>query len=123
MDPEKLQSTLSDAALNDACDMKRAMEMVALLEAQLKDMNPNLDSISEYVTLLCWVSYVCLSKMLKLAYCRYRKKAFVYNERVEELNAATQERDDLKKHYDALRKKRQAGQTSIHIMPFYLFLA
>lgn len=28
--------------------MKRAMEMVALLEAQIKDMNPNLDSIAEY---------------------------------------------------------------------------
>ncbi|ONK68794.1 uncharacterized protein A4U43_C05F16100 [Asparagus officinalis] len=83
VDPEKLQLTLKDAALDDACDMKRAMEMVALLEAQLKDMNPNLDSISEY-----------------------RRKAHVYNERVEELNVATQERDDLKKHYDGLRKKR-----------------
>lgn len=57
--------------------------MVALLEAQLKEMNPNLDSISEY-----------------------RKKASLYTERVEELNTVTQERDDLKKHYDELRKKR-----------------
>ncbi|KAJ6834241.1 structural maintenance of chromosomes protein 4 [Iris pallida] len=83
VDPEKLQTTLNDESLNDASDMKRTMEMVALLEAQLKDMNPNLDSISEY-----------------------RRKAHVYNERVEELNAATQERDDLKKQYDGLRKKR-----------------
>jgi len=47
----------------------------------------------------------------------------VYNERVEELNAATQERDDLKKHYDGLRKKRQAGGISIHSCPLYVFLA
>nr|XP_029121753.1 structural maintenance of chromosomes protein 4 isoform X2 [Elaeis guineensis] len=83
IDPEKLQATLSDESLNNACDMKRAMEMVALLEAQLKDMNPNLDSISEY-----------------------RKKAVLYNDRVEELNAVTQEHDGLKKQYDGLRKKR-----------------
>lgn len=38
--------------------------------------------------------------------CRFRKKSLLYNERVEELNAATQERDDLKKQYDGLRKKR-----------------
>ncbi|KAG1358997.1 structural maintenance of chromosomes protein 4 [Cocos nucifera] len=84
IDPEKLQATLSDESLNDACDLKRAIETVALLEAQLKDMNPNLDSIAEY-----------------------RKKALLYDERVKELNTATQERDDLKKQYDGLRKKRQ----------------
>lgn len=48
MDPEKLQATLADEHLNAACDLKKAFEMVALLEAQLKEMNPNLDSISEY---------------------------------------------------------------------------
>ncbi|KAK8457494.1 hypothetical protein SEVIR_3G196500v4 [Setaria viridis] len=48
IDPEKLKVTLRDEQLNDTCDMKRAMEMVALLEAQLKDLNPNLDSIAEY---------------------------------------------------------------------------
>lgn len=48
MDPEKLQSTLEDETLDKACGLKRALEMVALLEAQLKEMNPNLDSISEY---------------------------------------------------------------------------
>lgn len=48
IDPEKLKVTLGDEQLNDSCDMKRAMEMVALLEAQLKDLNPNLDSIAEY---------------------------------------------------------------------------
>lgn len=48
VDPEKLQATVSEESLNDACDMKRAMEMVALLEAQIKEMNPNLDSIAEY---------------------------------------------------------------------------
>lgn len=48
VDPEKLQATLTDGTLTEACDLKRALEMVALLEAQLKEMNPNLDSISEY---------------------------------------------------------------------------
>jgi len=47
VDPEKLQATLTDETLNEACDLKRALEMVALLEAQLKEMNPNLDSIRE----------------------------------------------------------------------------
>ncbi|KAE9590353.1 putative structural maintenance of chromosomes protein [Lupinus albus] len=83
VDNEKLQATLSDELLNGACDLKRALEMVTLLEAQLKEMNPNLDSIAEY-----------------------RKKVSLYNERVEELNTVTQERDDIKKQYDELRKKR-----------------
>lgn len=48
MDPEKLQTVLTDVTLGEKCDLKRALELVALLEAQLKDMNPNLDSISEY---------------------------------------------------------------------------
>lgn len=48
VDQEKLQATLDDEHLNAACDLKKACEMVALLEAQLKEMNPNLDSISEY---------------------------------------------------------------------------
>jgi hypothetical protein len=49
IDPEKLKATLGDEQLQDTCDMKNAMEMVALLEAQLKDLSPNLDSIAEYV--------------------------------------------------------------------------
>lgn len=48
MDPEKIQTTLTDKTLTVACDLQRALEMVTLLEAQLKDMNPNLDSIKEY---------------------------------------------------------------------------
>lgn len=48
MDPEKLQAVLSDKGLDEACDLNRSLEMVAVLEAQLKEMNPNLDSISEY---------------------------------------------------------------------------
>ncbi|TKY50255.1 Structural maintenance of chromosomes protein 4 [Spatholobus suberectus] len=83
VDQEKLQATLADEHLNAACDLKEACEMVALLEAQLKEMNPNLDSISEY-----------------------RKKVSLYSERVEELNAVTQERDDIKKRHDEWRKKR-----------------
>lgn len=47
VDPEKLQATLADQTLSDACDLKRTLEMVALLEAQLKELNPNLDSITE----------------------------------------------------------------------------
>lgn len=48
VDPEKLQATLADETLGEMCNLQRALEMVALLEAQLKDMNPNLDSIAEY---------------------------------------------------------------------------
>lgn len=51
MEPEKIQATLTDETLGEACDLNRALEMVALLEAQLKEMNPNLDSISEYYSL------------------------------------------------------------------------
>ncbi|KAK9698350.1 hypothetical protein RND81_08G098000 [Saponaria officinalis] len=83
VDDEKLQAALADETLAMSCDLKRALEMIALLEAQLKEMNPNLDSISEY-----------------------RKKVASYNERVDELNAVTQERDDLKKQYDEWRKRR-----------------
>ncbi|PIM99573.1 Structural maintenance of chromosome protein [Handroanthus impetiginosus] len=67
VDPEKLQAILTDVTLGEACDLKRALEMVTLLEAQLKEMNPNLDSISEY-----------------------RKKVCLYNERVADLNLVTQ---------------------------------
>ncbi|GAB2287864.1 Structural maintenance of chromosomes protein 4 [Dionaea muscipula] len=83
VDPEKLEATLRDDTLSIPCDMRRALEMVGLLEAQVKEMNPNLDSIAEY-----------------------RRKASSYNERVEELNTVTQERDDIKKQYDEWRKKR-----------------
>lgn len=47
VDPEKLQETLTHETLTEACDLKRALERVALLEAQVKEMNPNLDSIAE----------------------------------------------------------------------------
>ncbi|GAB2212622.1 hypothetical protein Drorol1_Dr00020599, partial [Drosera rotundifolia] len=83
VDPEKLMATLGDETLIMPCDLRRALEMVALLEAQVKEMNPNLESIAEYG----------------------RKVAF-YNERVDELNILTQERDDIKKQYDYWRKKR-----------------
>ncbi|XP_058187253.1 structural maintenance of chromosomes protein 4-like [Rhododendron vialii] len=83
VDQEKLQATLTDQTLAGDCDLKRAFETVALLEAQLKEMNPNLESISEY-----------------------RRKVSLYNERVEELNSVTQQRDDTKKQYDDWRKKR-----------------
>lgn len=48
MDAEKVESILTDATLVEEIDLKQALEKVALLDAQLKDMNPNLDSISEY---------------------------------------------------------------------------
>ncbi|KAL4353129.1 hypothetical protein GQ457_06G042040 [Hibiscus cannabinus] len=83
VDAEKLQATLADETLTENCDLKRALEMVTLLETQLKEMNPNLDSISEY-----------------------RQKVSLYNERVEDLNTVTQQRDDIKKQYDEWRKKR-----------------
>lgn len=48
VEPEKLHATLTDGTLNQPCDLKKALEMVTLLEAQLKEMNPNFDSIAEY---------------------------------------------------------------------------
>ncbi|KAI3972796.1 hypothetical protein MKX01_019454 [Papaver californicum] len=96
VDPEKLQATLANETLTESCALKRSLETVTLLEAQLKEMNPNLDSISEY-----------------------RKKASLYTERVEELNTVTQERDDLKKQCDELKKRRfdefMAGFNSISL--------
>ncbi|XP_052198087.1 structural maintenance of chromosomes protein 4-like [Diospyros lotus] len=83
VDQEKFQATMSDETLATSCDLKRALEMVAILEAQLKEMSPNLDSISEY-----------------------RRKVSLYNERVEDLNTITQQRDEIKKQYDDWRKKR-----------------
>ncbi|GMH05121.1 hypothetical protein Nepgr_006961 [Nepenthes gracilis] len=83
VDPEKLQATLMDETFTMSCDLRKSLEMVALLEAQLKEMNPNLDSIVEY-----------------------RKKVSLYHERVEELNTVTEERDQIKKQYDEWRKKR-----------------
>ncbi|KAI3452303.1 hypothetical protein Pfo_008968 [Paulownia fortunei] len=83
VDPKKLQTILTDVTLGETNDLKRALEMVSLLEAQLKDMNPNLDSISEY-----------------------RKKVCLYNERVADLNLVSQQRDDIKKQYDDWRKRR-----------------
>ncbi|XP_012084705.1 structural maintenance of chromosomes protein 4 [Jatropha curcas] len=83
VDAEKLQATLADETLAQAYDLKRALEMVTLLEAQLKEMNPNLDSISEY-----------------------RGKVESYNQRVEELNMVTQQRDVIKKQHDEWRKRR-----------------
>ncbi|XP_042025830.1 structural maintenance of chromosomes protein 4-like [Salvia splendens] len=83
VDPVKLEIVLTDATLAQISDLKQGLEKVALLEAQLKDMNPNLDSISEY-----------------------RKKVSLYNERVADLNLVTQQRDDIKKQYDEWRKKR-----------------
>ncbi|GJR54655.1 hypothetical protein Tco_1405176 [Tanacetum coccineum] len=82
MDLEKLQATLGDESLAKSSDLKKALEMVVLLEAQMKEMNPNLDSISDY-----------------------QKKVSVYNEQVEELNVVTNERNETKKQYDEWRKK------------------
>ncbi|XP_031093373.1 structural maintenance of chromosomes protein 4 [Ipomoea triloba] len=83
VDHEKVQAALTDETLSGSCDLKRGLEMVSLLEAQLREMNPNLDSISEY-----------------------RKKVSLYNGRVEELNSVTKDRDDIKKQYDEWRKRR-----------------
>ncbi|KAM7268935.1 hypothetical protein ACFE04_011101 [Oxalis oulophora] len=83
VDPEKLEATLTDKTLTEPCDLKKALETITLLDAQLKESSPNLDSIAEY-----------------------QRKVAVYNERVEELNTVTQQRDDIKKQYDEWRKKR-----------------
>lgn len=46
---------MTDQSINQPCDLKRVREMVALLEAQLKEMNPNLDSIAEYVVFVIFL--------------------------------------------------------------------
>nr|GEV78215.1 structural maintenance of chromosomes protein 4 [Tanacetum cinerariifolium] len=38
VDPEELQATLGDESLAKGSDLKKALEMVALLEAQMKEM-------------------------------------------------------------------------------------
>lgn len=48
VDPEKIQTTIANKNLTEHHDLQRALEMVTVLEAQLKEMNPNLDSIKEY---------------------------------------------------------------------------
>ncbi|PWA51171.1 structural maintenance of chromosome 3 [Artemisia annua] len=83
VDPQKLQDTLGDEFLAKCSDLETMLERVALLEAQMEKMNPNLNSISDY-----------------------REKVSKYNERVEELTLVTKERDETKKHYDGWRKKR-----------------
>jgi len=83
IDPALLQATLGNEQLLQPCSLGTAMEKVALFEAQLKESKPSLDAIQEY-----------------------RNKAALYNERVQELNTVTQERDDLKRQHDELRKKR-----------------
>ncbi|GKC12235.1 hypothetical protein Tco_1009017 [Tanacetum coccineum] len=40
LDPEKLEATLGDESLAKGSDLKKALEMVALFEAQMKEMNP-----------------------------------------------------------------------------------
>lgn len=44
---------------------------------------------------------------------RYRRKVEVYDERVEDLNTVTQQRDAMKKQYDELKKKRQLNFSSL----------
>lgn len=115
VDQEKLQATLTDQALAGDCDLKRAFETVALLEAQLKEMNPNLESISEYafhIPYLNWTTEDIIFAKCSVLKCspnctRYRRKVSLYTERVGELNSVTQQRDDTKKQYDDWRKKRQ----------------
>ncbi|GJR52994.1 hypothetical protein Tco_1403515 [Tanacetum coccineum] len=40
LDSEKLEATLGDESLAKGSDLKKALEMVALFEAQMKEMNP-----------------------------------------------------------------------------------
>ncbi|GAB4831650.1 hypothetical protein Ancab_005662 [Ancistrocladus abbreviatus] len=60
VDPEKVQATLTDETLSMSCDLRRALETVGLLEAQLKEMNPNLDSIAELDEFMAGFSVISL---------------------------------------------------------------
>ncbi|KAG0475516.1 hypothetical protein HPP92_015202 [Vanilla planifolia] len=57
------QATLTDISMNDVNDLKRAVEMVALLEAQLKEMNPNLIPLQSWMNL--WQDSNVISLKLK----------------------------------------------------------
>jgi structural maintenance of chromosome 4 len=114
IDAGLLQMALAVEPLDEANVLSSCKEKIALLEAQLKELKPNLDVITEYI-LLSTYSYVLSSFHVRLTgksntifvhTARYRQKAAVYDERVKELTEVTQEKDDLKKIHDDLRKKR-----------------
>ncbi|XP_024540797.1 structural maintenance of chromosomes protein 4-like [Selaginella moellendorffii] len=83
IDLDSLNAALEGNQIDSVSSLQTALKNVELLEQQMKAMQPNLDTIGEY-----------------------RTKAAHYMERVNELNAVTQECDDLKKHHDDLRKRR-----------------
>ncbi|CAM6094960.1 unnamed protein product [Calypogeia fissa] len=93
IDAELLASAMEQPA---DCDLRIGNQKVELLTNQLKELSPTLDAIAEY-----------------------RAKAAQYDERVRELNLVTEERDDAKRQYDELRKRRlddfMAGFNSISL--------
>ncbi|KAJ7534246.1 hypothetical protein O6H91_13G085700 [Diphasiastrum complanatum] len=96
LDPEKVKAVLDNEHICAGSSLQSALETLALLEAQLKECRPQLDSIAEY-----------------------RRKAALYDDRVAELNDVTQGRDEIKRQYEDLRKKRldefMAGFNSISL--------
>lgn len=83
---EGIDSALLEVSLKEPSEdisLARAKESVKVLEAQLKEMQPSLDSIAEY-----------------------RRKAVMYDERIRELNEVSQAADEIKKGHDELRKRR-----------------
>ncbi|XP_024402503.1 structural maintenance of chromosomes protein 4 [Physcomitrium patens] len=63
--------------------LARAKESVKVLEGEIKNMQPSLDSIAEY-----------------------RRKAAMYDERIRELNQVSEAAAEIKKSHDDLRKRR-----------------
>lgn len=86
MEKEGLDPALSEVSLKEPSgdiNLARAKESVKVLEGQIKEMQPSLDSIAEY-----------------------RRKASVYDERIRELNEVSQAVDEIKMNHDELRKRR-----------------
>ncbi|KAG0607985.1 hypothetical protein M758_8G069200 [Ceratodon purpureus] len=83
---EGIDQSLLEVSLKEPSgdiSLARAKESVKVLEGQIKEMQPSLDSIAEY-----------------------RRKAAMYDERIRELNEVSQAADEIKKNHDDLRKKR-----------------
>ncbi|KAG0558584.1 hypothetical protein KC19_10G039500 [Ceratodon purpureus] len=83
---EGIDAALLEVSLKEPSadiSLARAQESVKVLEGQIKEMQPNLDSIADY-----------------------RQKTALYDERIRELNELSQATDEIKKNHDDLRKRR-----------------
>ncbi|GKD28327.1 hypothetical protein Tco_1239105, partial [Tanacetum coccineum] len=98
---ETLKKTVNELHGSEVLLEVQMLERVALLEAQMEKMDPNLNSISDY-----------------------REKLSKYNGRVEELTLVMKECDETKKHYDRLEKEKMitlGGDAKLNIFEILLY--